>query len=75
MDLVKIKKKGDKVFIIFKSRSFLKSQVRSMVGCLIYLATCKWNMNNFKKSLKSKKRSECAPPAPAHGLYLKKIIY
>ena len=75
MDLVKIKKKGDKIFIIFKSRSFLQNQVRSMVGCLIYLATNKWNMNNFMKSFQSKKRSECAPPAPAHGLYLKKIIY
>ena len=55
MDFVKIKKEGDKIFIIFKSRSFLQNQVRSRVGCLIYLATCKWNMNNFKKSLKSKK--------------------
>ncbi len=75
MESVKIKKKGDKIFIIFKSKSFLQNQVRSMVGCLIYLATYKWNMSNFNRSLQLKKRSECAPPAPAHGLYLKKIIY
>jgi len=25
--------------------------------------------------LKSKNRLNCAPPAPAHGLYLSKIIY
>ena len=46
-----------------------------MVGCLNYLSTKKWSLENFKKVLKMKKRSLCAPPAPAHGLYLKDIKY
>ena len=33
------------------------------------------NEADFKKALKSKKRANCAPPAPACGLYLKKIKY
>ena len=29
----------------------------------------------FENVLKSKKRKNCAPPAPACGLYLEKVIY
>tara|TARA_B110000211_G_scaffold146003_1_gene166516 strand:+ start:1540 stop:2280 length:741 start_codon:yes stop_codon:yes gene_type:complete len=75
MNSVKIKKISDKIFIRFSSRSFLQNQVRSMVGCLKYLATGKWNFNEFKKTFRSKKRIKCAPPAPACGLYLVDIKY
>ncbi len=72
---IKIINKDGKILIIFKSKSFLQNQVRSMVGCLNYLSTQKWDVKDFKKVLLYKKRSLCAPPAPAHGLYLKKISY
>tara|TARA_B100001063_G_scaffold179649_1_gene168770 strand:- start:9 stop:749 length:741 start_codon:yes stop_codon:yes gene_type:complete len=75
MNSIKVKKKGDKIFIRFNSRSFLQNQVRSMVGCLKYISTGKWNFNEFKKAFKSKKRAKCAPPAPACGLYLLNIKY
>ena len=65
MNSVKIKKKDDKIFIIFSSRSFLQTQVRSMVGCLKYLSTDKWTFDQFKRIFNSKKRDKCAPPAPA----------
>ena len=29
----------------------------------------------IENAFKSKKRKNCAPPAPAHGLYLYKVIY
>ncbi len=75
MSSVKVKKSGDEIFITFKSKSFLQNQVRSMVGSLSYLARKKWNLKEFKKIFKSKKRSLCAPPAPACGLYLKIVKY
>ncbi len=75
MSSISIKKKEDKIFLIFKSRSFLQNQVRSMVGCLKYLSTNKWSLKDFKKAFKSKNRENCAPPAPSCGLYLKKINY
>jgi tRNA pseudouridine38-40 synthase len=75
MNSIKIKKIGDKIFIRFNSRSFLQNQVRSMVGCLKYVSTGKWDFNEFKKAFKSKKRIKCAPPAPACGLYLFNIKY
>jgi len=46
-----------------------------MVGCLKYLAEGKWNLDYFDKVLKLKKRSLCAPPAPASGLFLEKVTY
>ncbi len=75
MNSIKVKKDGELILITFKSRSFLQNQVRSIVGCLEYLSCKKWTLNYFKKVLHSKKRSKCAPPAPACGLYLKDIKY
>ena len=75
MNSVKIKKKGDKIFIKFNSKSFLQNQARSMVGCLEKVASEKWNLVKFKKVFKSGKRSLCAPPAPACGLYLMNVSY
>jgi len=75
MKLVKIKKVKNRIEIYFKSKSFLQQQVRSMVGCLKYLSEKKWNLKQFEIIFKSKKRTLCAPPAPAHGLFLEKVIY
>ena len=75
LENVNILKKKNEIFIEFKSRSFLQTQVRSMVGCLKYLGEGKWNFKKFKNVTLSKKRALCAPPAPPHGLFLKKVIY
>ena len=75
MESIKIKSIKGRIEIQFKSQSFLQQQVRSMVGCLKYLASKKWNLKKFDFVLKSKKRILCAPPAPAEGLFLEKIIY
>ena len=75
MNIVKIRKLNDIIKIRFSSQSFLQNQVRSMVGCLKYLATDKWSIDDFKVAFKSKKRSNCAPPAPACGLYLLNVKY
>ena len=72
---ITIKNINRKIKIEFRSKSFLRNQVRSMVGCLKYLAENKCNIKKFENVLKSKKRKNCAPPAPAHGLYLAKVIY
>ena len=75
IEKILIKKNKDKISLQFTSRSFLQQQVRSMVGCIKYLGEGKWSIDKFKNIFKSKKRSACAPPAPACGLYLKNIIY
>ena len=75
MKLVNLKSNKNKIIIEFRSQSFLQQQVRSMVGCLKYLGEKKWSLKKFDSIMKSKKRALCAPPAPAEGLFLFKIIY
>jgi len=72
---IKIKSTKGRIELQFKSQSFLQKQVRSMVGCLKYLAEKKWDLKKFEFVFKSKKRTLCAPPAPAEGLFLEKVIY
>ncbi len=75
LKLVKVKSAKNKIEIEFRSESFLQQQVRSMVGCLKYLGEKKWSLKKFEDVMNSKKRSLCAPPAPAEGLYLFRVIY
>ena len=46
-----------------------------MVGCLKYLGEKKWNLRKFENVIIMRDRKKVAPPAPACGLYLEKIIY
>ena len=75
MKSVKIRYSKNKIEIEFQSQSFLQQQVRSMVGCLKYVGEKKWSLKEFDNVFKSKKRVLCAPPAPAEGLYLMRIVY
>ena len=72
---INIKRRNEKIIIQFKSKSFLRNQVRSMVGCLVCLGQKKWSLKKFESVFKSKNRKLCAPPALAHGLYLLKVNY
>ena len=75
MKVVKLKKFNNKIEFEFRSQSFLKQQVRSMVGCLKYVGEKKWTQKKFVNVIKSKNRKLCAPPAPPEGLYLVKVNY
>ena len=70
-----IVKKKNNIIFSFESKSFLQTQVRSMVGCLKYVGEEKWKPEKIKFLIISKKRSLCAPPAPPDGLYLEKVFY
>ena len=70
-----ISKSKNCIKLKFKSKSFLKNQVRSIVGSLKYLGEKKWSLKKFENVFFKKDRKKVAPPAPAHGLYLEKIIY
>ena len=72
---IKFLTKKDIIEIEIKAKSFLQNQVRSMVGCLKYVGEDRWSIQKFDRIIKSKKRINCAPPAPAEGLYLTKVIY
>ena len=49
--------------------------VRAVVGTLINVGTKKTTLNNFKKIIESKDRSNAGPSVPAKGLFLTEITY
>ena len=54
---IQIKNRNEgRLDITFISQSFLQQQVRSMVGSLKYLGEGKWDLKDFKRAFKSKKR-------------------
>jgi tRNA pseudouridine38-40 synthase len=73
--LSELKKNNDEITYSVKSRSFLQHQVRSMVGTIKMIGENKWTLKDLKQALNSKDRQKCAPPAPAHGLYLESVEY
>ena len=63
------------VIIDTSSKSFLHSQVRSMVGSLRLVGEKKWTIEDLRHALEAKDRKECGPVAPAGGLYLTQVEY
>ena len=61
-------------FIITADR-FLRNMVRAIVGTMVNIGLRKLKPNDLHKIIASKDRSEAGFSAPAHGLYLAKIVY
>ena len=72
---IKIQKKKNLIEIRVIGKSFMHNQVRIIVGTLINSGLERWDKKEVKKILNSKDRKNAGPTAPAHGLYLEKIMY
>jgi tRNA pseudouridine38-40 synthase len=57
------------------ARSFLHSQVRSMVGSLEVVGEGKWSADDLARALAARDRTACGPVAPPDGLYLMRVDY
>jgi len=66
---------GDAVNIVTSARSFLHSQVRSMVGSLVWVGEGRWSADDLASALAARNRSACGPVAPPDGLYLVRVDY
>ncbi|MEN9755282.1 MAG: tRNA pseudouridine(38-40) synthase TruA [Pseudomonadota bacterium] len=75
LERLDIERDGDEIRIRASARSFLHSQVRSLVGSLILVATGKWTPDDIEAALKACDRSRCGPLAPPDGLYLVGVDY
>ncbi len=62
------------IFTIAADR-FLRNMVRAIVGTLLDVGYGKTTLEDFKAILKSKSREEAGASAPAHGLYLTRVVY
>jgi tRNA pseudouridine38-40 synthase len=75
LDQLDVVRMGDEVRIIARARSFLHSQVRSMVGSLVYVGDGRWSEDDLVAARDARERSACAMVAPPEGLYLVKVDY
>jgi len=75
LDVFTVSREGEIVAVRAKARSFLHSQVRSMVGSLKLVGEGKWSPRDFRAALDAADRSRCGPLAPPDGLYLTSVDY
>ena len=75
LDILKVERAGEDVYVTAVARSFLHNQVRSMVGSLVPVGEGKWKPDDIAKALDARDRAACGPVAPPDGLYLMKVEY
>ena len=75
LDRLDVARTGDEVQISASARSFLHSQVRSMVGALVFVGEGKWTAVDLAAARDARDRSACATVAPPEGLYLVRVEY
>jgi tRNA pseudouridine38-40 synthase len=75
LDILKVERSGEDVYVTSVARSFLHNQVRSMVGSLVPVGEGKWSPDDLAKALKARDRAACGPVAPPDGLYLMNVEY
>jgi len=75
LDQLDVLRDGDNVDIVTSARSFLHSQVRSMVGSLVWVGEGRWSPADLKAALDARNRAACGPVAPPEGLYLMRVDY
>jgi tRNA pseudouridine38-40 synthase len=59
----------------FAGDGFLRNMVRNIVGALLVVGREKLSPEEFHEILKAKDRTRAPATAPAHGLFLKEVIY
>jgi tRNA pseudouridine38-40 synthase len=75
LDRLDVRRMKDDIHVMASARSFLHTQVRSMVGALIAVGEGRWNAGDVTRALYARSRAACAPVAPPEGLYLVKVDY
>jgi tRNA pseudouridine38-40 synthase len=75
LDQLDVQRIRDDIHIYASARSFLHTQVRSMVGALALVGEGKWTGDDISLALYARNRSACAPVAPPDGLYLMSVDY
>ena len=75
LDQLDVHRIRDDIHVTAAARSFLHTQVRSMVGALALVGEGKWTANDLSSALEKRDRTACAPVAPPDGLYLTSVDY
>ncbi|MGR3484168.1 MAG: tRNA pseudouridine(38-40) synthase TruA [Paracoccaceae bacterium] len=66
---------GTEIRVAFRARSFLHSQVRSLIGTLERAGAGAWSPGDVAAALAARDRAACGPVAPPGGLSLTGVSY
>ena len=75
LDRLDVAQVGEEIHLTVSARSFLHSQVRSMVGSLVWVGEGRWSADDLAAALEARRRSACGIVAPPEGLYLMQVDY
>jgi tRNA pseudouridine38-40 synthase len=75
LERLDVARDGEEVRVHASARSFLHSQVRSMVGSLALVGEGRWSADDLARALAARDRAACGPVAPPDGLYLVRVDY
>ena len=75
LDRLDVARRAEEIEVRASARSFLHTQVRSMVGSLALVGEGKWSPDDLGRALMAKDRTVCGPLAPPDGLYLLRVDY
>lgn len=75
LDRLDVARHADEIEVRASARSFLHTQVRSMVGSLALVGEGKWSPDDLARALAARDRTTCGPLAPPDGLYLLRVDY
>jgi tRNA pseudouridine38-40 synthase len=70
-----VEHRGEEIHVHASARSFLHTQVRSMVGSLALVGEGKWSADDLARAREARDRAACGPVAPPDGLYLVRVDY
>jgi tRNA pseudouridine38-40 synthase len=70
-----VEHRGEEIHVHASARSFLHTQVRSMVGSLALVGEGKWSADDLVHARDARDRAACGPVAPPDGLYLVRVDY
>jgi tRNA pseudouridine38-40 synthase len=75
LDRLDVERDGEDIRVHASARSFLHTQVRSMVGSLALVGEGRWSGEDLARALAACDRAACGPVAPPDGLYLMRVDY
>ncbi len=75
LDQLDVIRNGDAIDVVTSARSYLHSQVRSMVGSLVWVGSGRWSADDLAAALAARNRAACGPVSPPDGLYLVRVDY